>query len=87
MTMPHRSAPPMPTDLRDLRNAAEHHLFRALAIAQVVRCLVWRYEEAWQAGEPFTLDDLEPHDLRLTLEVLTEELEEASALIGNMAPV
>jgi hypothetical protein len=87
MKTAHRSETQWPTDVRDIRNAAEHHLFRGMAIAQVVRCLVWQYENAWEVGQPFTLHDLEPHDLRIALEVMTDELQEASALLGKVEPV
>jgi hypothetical protein len=74
------------SDVRDLRNVTEHHLFRGMAIANVLRCLAWQYERQWHIEQPFTLHDLTPMDLRITLEVIGDELEQAQAVISDLAP-
>jgi hypothetical protein len=86
MSSPHRADAQTPEDVRDIRNAVEHRLFRGQTIANVLCCLGRQYEEELRIDEPFTLHDLRPDDLRITLEVLSEELEQAHTILSTLAP-
>ncbi len=50
---------------KEQHHAAKDHLHRGLAIAKVLQALVWQVECQWDTSEPFTLDDLDPCDLRI----------------------
>ena len=58
MSTPHRPDAQTPKDLRDTRNAAEHHLFRGLAIANVLQGLSLQDECQWNMSQPFTPREL-----------------------------
>ncbi len=86
MTTPHRPDAQTPKEVRDIRHAAEEHLFRGMAIANVLRCLTWQYECQWHTNEPFTLHDLGPHDLRIVCEIMVDELDKVHEVISELAP-
>lgn len=69
---------------KDMHNAAEPPLFRGMALANVLRCLAWPYEVEWNTSEPFMLHDLNPDDLRIVLEILSDELDEAHRLLSKL---
>jgi hypothetical protein len=83
MTTPTPKQPESKTP-KDVHNAAEHPLFRGMALANVLRCLAWPYEVEWNTSEPCTLHDLNPDDLRIVLEILSDELDEAHRLLSKL---
>jgi hypothetical protein len=83
MTTPTPKQPESKTP-KDVHNAAEHPLFRGMALANVLRCLAWPYEVEWNTSEPCTLHDLNPDDLRIVLEILSGELDEAHRLLSKL---
>ncbi len=72
------------TEIREIQHTAEHHLSRASAIVHILQALIWQVESQWHTDQPFTLHDLTPVDLRITFEILSDELEAAQAVLSEL---
>jgi hypothetical protein len=68
---------------RDRFNDLEHHVWNARGLAKVLLEMAWGFTHD-DHPETFHPMFLKPADLRMTLELLAAEIDQADDLIGNL---